>query len=292
MMPQVMHWLKIFLELTKFRISLFTAFSTSLGFLIAQKNPSSGMFFSVLGVFLIASGGCGLNQYQERNDDRWMERTKARPLPSGKFLPKKALLFSLGLIVSGFFILIYWVNWIACGLALFALFWYNGFYTYLKRKSAFATIPGALVGAIPPLIGWVSAKGSLSYDPQILALSLFFFMWQVPHFWLLFLNYSKDYEKAGFPTLTRIFSGRQLRRLTFVWICATFATCTIIPLFGTIEFDVILGGLIIAGLWLIWKSAYLLRGRSQPFFSRTLFTTMNGYMLLVMALFTLDKLIH
>ena len=288
----MIYWVKIFLELTKFRISLFTAFSTSLGFLIAQKNPSSGMFFSALGVFLIASGGCGLNQYQERNDDRWMERTKARPLPSGKFMPERALLLSLCLIVSGFFILFYRVNWIASGLALFALFWYNGFYTYLKRKSAFAAIPGALVGAIPPLIGWVAAKGSLSHDPQILALSLFFFMWQVPHFWLLFLNYSKDYERAGFPSLTRIFSARQLRRMTFVWICATFTTCLIIPLFGTVELDVILGGLMAAGLWLIWKSVYLLRDRSQPFSSRTLFNAMNGYILLVMALFTLDKLIH
>lgn len=286
----MMHRIKIILELTKFRISLFTAFSTLLGFLIAQNHPSSRMFFSALGVFLIASGACGLNQYQERNNDRWMERTMARPLPSGKFLPKRAILLSLGLIVSGFFILFYCVNWIASGLALFALFWYNGLYTNLKRKSAFAVIPGALVGAIPPLIGWVSAKGSLSYDPQIFALCLFFFMWQVPHFWLLFLNYSKDYERAGFPSLTRIFSAWQLRRITFVWICATFTTCLIMPLFGSVELDVILGGLMAAGLWLIWKSAPLLRG--QPFFSRNLFKSMNGYILLVMTLFTLDKLIH
>jgi hypothetical protein len=85
--------------------------------------------------------------------------------------------------------------------------WYNGVYTFLKRKSPFAAIPGAVIGAIPPAIGWICGKGALSFDPQILALSFFFFIWQVPHFWLLLLNFGRDYEKAGFPSLTRIFNS-------------------------------------------------------------------------------------
>ena len=247
---------------------MFSTLSTFTGFILARRGLSSDVIFPILGVFLLASGSCALNQYQERQNDQLMERTKGRPIPSKKLSPSTALKISIGLLLFGSIILYVGAHWSALGLGLFAMFWYNGVYTSLKRKSPFAAIPGALIGAIPPLIGWVSGKGHLSLDPQILAISFFFFIWQVPHFWLLLLNSGKDYEKAGLPSLTRIFSSAQLSRITFMWIFATAAACMMIPLFGIVESHVIHGSLFLVAFWLVWKSLKLLiRHRSSIFFT-------------------------
>jgi protoheme IX farnesyltransferase len=220
-----------------------------------------------------------------------MERTKGRPIPSKKLSPSTALKISIGLLLFGSIILYAGAHWSALGLGLFAMFWYNGVYTSLKRKSPFAAIPGALIGAIPPLIGWVSGKGHLSLDPQILAISFFFFIWQVPHFWLLLLNSGRDYEKAGLPSLTRIFSSAQLSRITFMWIFATAAACMMIPLFGIVESHVIHGSLFLVAFWLMWKSLKLLISHPHPSSSQFIFKTINSYAVLVIILLTLDHLI-
>jgi len=287
----MVRWINIFLELTKFRISLFSTLSTFTGFILARRGLSSDVIFPILGVFLLASGSCALNQYQERQNDHWMERTKGRPIPSKKLSPSTALKISVGLLLFGSIILYVGAHWSALGLGLFTMFWYNGVYTSLKRKSPFAAIPGALIGAIPPLIGWVSGKGHLSLDPQILAISFFFFIWQVPHFWLLLLNSGKDYEKAGLPSLTRIFSSAQLSRITFMWIFATAAACMMIPLFGIVESHVIHGSLFLVAFWLMWKSLKLLISHPHPSSSQFIFKTINSYAVLVIILLTLDHLI-
>jgi heme o synthase len=106
---------------------------------------------------------------------------------------------------------------------LLNLIWYNGIYTPLKKINPLAIIPGSLVGSIPPAVGWTAAGGNI-LDPQIIILSFFFFIWQIPHFWLLLLIFGKDYENAGFPTLMQIFSSDQLARITFIWIVATVVT--------------------------------------------------------------------
>src|SRR4030043_413864 len=285
-----MKWMKIFLELIKVKISLFAAFSTSAGFILAHRGLSREMILPILGVFLLASGSCSLNQYQERRNDQWMERTQGRPIPSKKLSPSTALKISIGLLLSGSILLYVGAHGSALVLGLFAMFLYNGVYTPLKRKSPFAAIPGALIGAIPPLIGWVSGKGLFSLDPQILAISFFFFIWQVPHFWLLLLNSGRDYEKAGLPSLTKIFSSAQLRRITFMWIFATAAACMIIPLFGIVESHVIHGSLFLVAFWLMWKSLKLLSGHPHPSSSQFIFKTINSYAVLVIILITLDHL--
>jgi protoheme IX farnesyltransferase len=287
----MVRWINIFLELTKFRISLFSTLSTFAGFILARRGLSSDVIFPILGVFLLASGSCALNQYQERQNDHWMERTKGRPIPSKKLSPSTALKISMGLLLFGSIILYVGAHWSALGLGLFTMFWYNGVYTSLKRKSPFAAIPGALIGAIPPLIGWVSGKGHLSLDPQILAISFFFFIWQVPHFWLLLLNSGKDYEKAGLPSLTRIFSSAQLSRITFMWIFATAAACMMIPLFGIVKSHVIHGSLFLVAFWLVWRSLKLLTLRGRQFPLPIAFKTINSYAVLVIILLTLDHLI-
>jgi len=250
------------------------------------------MILPITGVFFLASGSCALNQYQERGYDPLMERTRRRPIPSKKLSPSTALKISIGLLLLGSILLFGGAHWSALVFGLFAVFWYNGAYTPLKRKSAFAAVPGALVGAIPPAIGWISGKGFFSLDPPILAISFFFFIWQVPHFWLLLFNFGGDYEKAGLPSLTRIFSSTQLRRITFIWILATAVTCMMIPLFGMVESHAIHGGLFLVAFWLVWKSLKLLTSHHHSSSSQFIFKTINSYAVLVIILLTLDNLFH
>jgi len=287
-----MRWMKIILELTKIRISLFATLSTSAGFVLAHRGLSGEMILPILGVFFLASGSCALNQYQERQNDQWMERTQGRPIPSKKLSPSTALKISIGLLFLGSILLYFGARWSALGCGLLAVIWYNGVYTFLKRRSAFAAIPGALVGAIPPVIGWISGKGFFSLDPQILSISFFFFIWQVPHFWLLLLIFGKDYEKAGLPSLTRIFTSLQLSRITFIWIFSTAAACMMIPLFGMVESHAIHGCLFATTLCLIWKSLRLLKAKGRQFSWAFTFKTINAYALVVMVLLTLDHLFH
>ena len=173
--------MNILLQLTKFRISLFACLSASAGFILAKGEISREIVFPAVGILFLACGCCALNQYQERKIDGTMERTKTRPLPSGKLHGLTALGVASALILSGCLILFYGTNRVALGLGLFALLWYNGVYTYLKQRTAFAAIPGALVGVIPPLLGWVSGGGSL-LDPRIGVIAFFFFYLANPPF--------------------------------------------------------------------------------------------------------------
>jgi len=284
------HWVKIILELTKFRIALFAAFSASAGFILAKQGFSSDMMTAVLGVFLLACGSCALNQYQERHTDRLMERTRGRPIPSEKLKAATASKIAVLLLSLGAIVLLKGAHAIVLGLGALALFWYNGLYTFLKRRTAFAVIPGALVGAIPPLMGWVHGGGR-PFDPQILAFAFFFFIWQIPHFWLLLLNFGEDYEKAGFPSLTRIFTPTQLGRITFTWVFATAVACLMIPLFGLVKLYAVQVGFLVAGIWLVWKAFMLLRSHHSEFSLRLTFNFINAYVLLVMSLLTLDHLL-
>jgi protoheme IX farnesyltransferase len=114
-------------------------------------------------------------------------------------------------------------------LGLLALIWYNGIYTPLKRKTAFAVVPGSVIGALPPLVGYAAAGGNI-LDPQILAFAFFMFMWQIPHFWLLVIKNADDYRKAGFPTISDIYNERQLKAITFLWTVATAVSSLLLPL--------------------------------------------------------------
>jgi len=160
-----------------------------------------------------------------------MPRTKNRPIPSGKIKTITAIIFSFALILSGSLMLYAGVGTIPLLLGLFTLIWYNGVYTYLKRITAFAVVPGSIVGAVPPLVGWTAAGGILA-DFQILSLAFYLFIWQIPHFWLLLILYGKDYEMAGLPTLSKIFTTDQIKRVTFMWIFATLVCAILFALFN------------------------------------------------------------
>jgi protoheme IX farnesyltransferase len=219
-----------------------------------------------------------------------MDRTKNRPIPSGRISSSNALYISLFFVLSGSLILFVGSNLLALGLGLLNLLWYNFIYTLLKRRSAFAIVPGSLVGAIPPVIGWVAAGGTL-LDPQIIVIAFFFFIWQIPHFWLLLLVLDKDYRQAGFPTLTQVFSREQLSRITFVWIVATAVTGLMIPLFGIVSDFWINLGLFFSGALLTWKAFGLLADTNDLKIYNHNFRYINYFALIVVFLISIDKLI-
>ncbi len=282
--------LKLAAELMKLRITSFVTLTTMFGFICFTGKITLDIIGPTIGILLLSSGSAVINHYQERRTDALMKRTRNRPLPSGKVSPIDALMLALILIVSGSAVLYQSSGLIALGLGLLNLLWYNGIYTPLKKINPLAIIPGSIVGALPPMIGWVSAGGSL-IDPQILILGFFFFIWQIPHFWLLLMIFGKDYQNAGFPTLTQIFSVDQLARITFIWIIATFVTSMLIPLFGVLKNNFIEFGLLAGGLWLTWNSLKLLKSGKENVWFMSAFKDINIFAILVVVLLTIDKLI-
>ncbi len=280
----------LFFHLAKIKISLLATLSTTTGYLLATGKITIHMFVPTAAVFLLACGSCALNQYQERKIDERMERTKSRPIPSGRLNPETALWISLGLILSGTLILLCGAGNPAAGLGLFAVLWYNLIYTPLKQKTAFAAVPGALVGAIPPVLGWVAGGGEI-VDPRIGGIALFFFLWQIPHFWLLLLGSSDDYEKAGLPSITRFFSTRQIGRIVFIWLLSIGVSALTFPSFGLINLRSVYPFLFAATLWLIWTAILFLRSQTAEVSSRFTFMKLNVYVLFVIFLLTFDRLL-
>jgi len=280
--------LLVYSELCKVRISLFSAFSALTGLLLAAREFRPETVVLVAGVFLLACGSSALNQYQERKTDALMPRTEKRPIPSGRMEPSHALFFSVMLISLGSLTLLLTGRAVAPVLGLLAVIWYNGLYTYLKRKSAFALIPGSLVGAIPPAMGWVTGGGTF-LDPGLIALCFFFFLWQVPHFWLLILSYGEEYRNAGLPSLTAIFTRTQLLRIIVNWIFATAVSCLFLSISGMVLTPLINYALIGVSLWLVTTAVRLLiQGGEVTSTYTSTFRGINTYMFLVMFLATID----
>ena len=281
--------IKIFAEITKLRITIFVTITTMFGFIAATNSINFNLFLPAIGILLLACGSASLNHYQERNSDGLMDRTKNRPIPSGKISAKSVFNISISLILSGSVLLFIGSGILALLLGLLNLIWYNGVYTPLKKKTPLAIIPGSLVGAIPPAVGWVAGGGNL-FDPQIILISFFFFIWQIPHFWLLLMVLDKDYQKAGFPTLTQIFSQQQLGRITFIWIVATGVTGLLLPLFQISNNQIINYSLFFAAIWLAFKSINLLQQTQETATFRFAFRSINYFALFVVFAVSIDKL--
>jgi heme o synthase len=279
--------IRSYLTLGKVKIAFFASLSAAAGLLLANRPPGGALPVLTAGVFLLAGGACALNQYQERDSDALMARTVGRPIPGGRVNPGRALCFSLVLIGSGSLVLFFTDSLAAPLLGLAAVFWYNGVYTRMKSRSAFAAIPGALVGAVPPAIGWMAGGGRLC-DPALLALCFFFFMWQVPHFFVHLLTFGKEYEAIGRPSLTAVFTEAQLGRLVFQWLFAAAVSLQLIILYGLIRSPVVRIALLAATFWLAAMGIPLLR-EGTPLYPRV-FKRINWFMLAVMLLLFLDKL--
>lgn len=209
----------VFSELMKYKLSLAVTFSAGTGYFLYPGSGEGRIIPLLTGTFLLASGSAVLNQYTERAQDSLMERTIGRPIPSQRvsLLTVKRLLITL--MFTGCCLLL--LNGvIPAALGILNVILYNLAYTKLKKITSLAIIPGALVGAIPPLIGFTSAGGTI-LNQKILLFSAFMFLWQIPHFWLLLARYWKDYRKAGFATISDYLSEKQIKMLVFVWILLT-----------------------------------------------------------------------
>jgi len=282
--------IKILFELTKFRITFFVTITTAFGFIASSGSVNMYIIPVLAGILLLACGSAALNHYQERDLDVMMSRTSNRPIPSKRISERNALFVSLLLIVSGSIILFFGAGELALGLGLLNLIWYNFVYTFLKKKTPFAIIPGSLVGAIPPAVGWVAAGGYL-FDPQIIIISFFFFIWQIPHFFFFFLIFDEDYKKAGLPTLTQIFERKQLAHITFIWVVATAVTSLLIPLFGLVKLVPVNLLLFFGSIFLTWNAFKLITETENDHSFRYAFRYINLFALFVVFLVSLDKLI-
>jgi len=277
-----------FAQLFKFPMSIMSTVSAATGYL-AFTHALTWRLLPVSGaVLLLAFAACALNEAQEYKLDALMERTRRRPIPSGKISPAGAVVLAFVLAAVALASLWLMGGLMAAGLGALAVLWYNGLYTYLKRKSSLASVVGSVIGAIPPAIGWVCAGGVL--DGPILSLSFFLLMWQVPHFWLLALRISGDYEQAQFPTFVRAMGADSLSRVTFTWTAATAASALLLPIFGLSSSPFLGLGLAAAGAWLTFVAWRALRKPSKQGF-RQAFHAINYYAVMVMGAVILDAML-
>lgn len=278
------------IELAKPRITIASTFTTALGYLLVKEANWWGLLWVLPGILLLAGGSASLNHVQDAAVDARMGRTAARPIPSGRISRQVALAFSALLLGLGSAILGLAFGAEVALVGLCAALLYNAVYTPLKRVTPFAVFPGALIGGVPPLVGWLASGGD-AWAPGIHQICFFFFVWQIPHFWLLLLFHQEHYRRGGLPTLFDRFDATQIGRLTFVWITATAVSGIAMPLFRFVEHG--WTGLLIAvaAFAIIWRALALLHEvtRENAGLYRVRFMEINGYALWVVVVLLLDR---
>lgn len=280
----------LFAQLGKIRITIFVALSSLAGYFLIESSPAFKAFLIALGVFFTATSASALNQLQEIRYDALMIRTQRRPLVSNKISKAEALIFILLAFSIGFCVLLT-IDYIAALLSLLAIIWYNGVYVYLKRISALSILPGSIVGAIPPYIGYAGANGNI-LSADIFFLALVFFLWQLPHFWLLSVLYNEDYKRANFPTLLDRIDKATFDKLIFasVAIMQFFAYYFIFnyfssPVAGASIFSV-------SVLRLLFLCSKSFKSDASSILYKKIFLALNLNMLLFSFLVSLDSFIN
>lgn len=280
-----------YLELSKIKIMIPVSLTGFTGYFIFDPHFSAGILMISLGILLQAISASILNQLQEVDLDLKMNRTHNRPLPAQKISQTNAIIFFFITLITGALILYLFGNLAAVLIGLFTIFWYNGIYTYTKRISAFAVVPGSLTGALPPFIGWVAAGGDI-LDKTIVLIGFLLFIGQVPHFWLLILKYGEEYEKAGIPSLTKVMSRSQINRLTFTWVVVSVISAIFLCYFEIIRSKLLIGLLLIASYYLVWLFKDMIRGPENKINFRRNFIFLNSYFLLVLIFLIVDSIVR
>jgi heme o synthase len=218
-----------FIALAKPRLNFLVVVSSLAGYLMAGGDPSKvvPLLLMLAGTALVAGGASAFNQVIERVPDSLMNRTRLRPVPDGRVQPREALVFATAMSAGGMLVLAAGVNLISAAVACATLLTYALIYTPLKRRSSFATVVGAVPGALPPVIGWVAASGSLSRGAWVLFGIVF--LWQLPHFLAIAWIYRADYARAGFPMLPVVEpDGRSTGRQAILY-CAALLPVSLAP---------------------------------------------------------------
>jgi len=265
------------------------ALSALTGYVLYQNRIDLQGLLLTMGILFMSGSSGAINHWQEKEIDSLMPRTKTRPIPSGRIRAGWALVIAAVFAVLGSVILYLSNLPIVLLLAWLTLILYNLIYTPLKKVSAFAVIPGSLVGALPPLIGWSGAGGPI-HSELILLVSVFFFIGQIPHFWLLMLLYGSEYKMANLPCINQLLSDLQIKRVTFTWVLTTFASALLLIFFviQTIFVQILLTAYI---LYLL-VSLSLKVFSSKEFKVRPVFLRLNFLYLFMMLFLIVDSLIR
>ncbi len=280
---------RVIILLTRFPVSLAVTFTAFAALILSQAQLSFASLIPIAGIFLLASGASAFNQYQEWPFDEQMERTRKRPIPSRRISTAEALRIAMICIVGGMLLLLYYAPPICFILGFINLIWYNGIYTWLKRKTAFAVVPGALTGAIPVFMGWTAGGGSL-LAPEVLFLAFFLFLWQMPHFWMLTLKYGHEYRKAGFPVLTDFFSEFQIKTVVMGWMTASSGASILLVYFKIIHLPGLGYAIVGFNIALLVLMAYQLFMVAVIRY-RLIFAAANLFMMIVMLSLIADRFI-
>lgn len=277
-----------YLELTKPRLSLLSVLTTLVGYLAVRPERSAWTLLPLLlGTALSAGGVATLNQWMEADTDARMNRTRDRPIPSGRVTTGSAFVLGWSLCLCGLATLFAEVNPLSAAFALATMVCYLALYTPAKRWSRWSTEIGAVAGALPPLIGWAAAEGHVSALGWILFGLLFF--WQMPHFMAIAWMYRKDYAAVGFPMLAvRDVSGAKVAAWSFA-CAAMLVAVTLLPawlgLCGA-AYAMTAG---ILGIWFLWKAIAFLRPARREQTARSLFFASLLYLPLVLGALVVDR---
>jgi protoheme IX farnesyltransferase len=277
-----------FVSLAKPRLNLLVVASALAGYVMAggEMLDAIRVICTVAGTALVAGGASALNQVIERVPDSMMRRTRLRPMPDGRLQPFEAVAFGMTLVLAGLALLAAGVNLLSAAVALTTLLTYAVIYTPLKRRTSFATVIGAIPGALPPVIGWAAARGSLSQGAWVLFAIVF--LWQLPHFLAIAWMYREDYARAGFPMLPVIEpDGRRTGQQAVVY-AALLLPASLIPTLVGLSGPAYLVTAAALGMVLIGLSIRFARTRNDRF-ARTLFLASIVYLPLIWLAMILDK---
>jgi protoheme IX farnesyltransferase len=280
--PRLVALSRDYLQLSKSRIVLMVLVTTAAGYLFGTADVHAlALLHLLVGTALVAAGTNALNQYVEREHDAKMRRTRLRPLPDGRITPRAALIFAAGIAVIGTLYLGFLVNWLTAGLGALTLTSYIFVYTPLKRISAICTLVGAVPGALPPLMGWTAATGSLGMGGWILFGILFF--WQLPHFMAISWVYREDYGQAGFiMTSVGDDAGKASSSQAVLWSLPLLAV-TMLPAFtGMTGLAYLIGALIANTAMILAAVRFYFNPAKRT--AMQLFMTSNAYLIAVMVL--------
>ncbi len=281
--------LQDYIQLTKPRITWLILMSTGVGFFFGALNGGwtwAVLLNTLIGTGLIASGTAALNQWWEREADKKMKRTELRPLAAERISPAGALVFAIGLSIAGFVELWLGANLLTGLLGLFTLLTYLLIYTPLKQRTPHATTVGAIPGAMPPLIGFAAAYGSLTSEAWILFAILF--LWQFPHFYAIAWMYREDYSRAGIRMLPVVDpSGEQTAR-QILFYSLTLIPISLIPRYLGMSGNFYLAGALILGTLYFYSGVLIARHRTRVDARRVLLASIV-YLPVLYALMMADR---
>ncbi|HVW86055.1 MAG TPA: heme o synthase [Bryobacteraceae bacterium] len=245
-----------YIALTKPRITWLILMSTGVGYFFGLKREWNGLpdwlllLHTLVGTGLIASGTAALNQWYEREADRLMRRTAARPLPAGKMTANHALWFGIVLAVAGFAELALGVNLLTAVLGAMTLGSYLFLYTPLKQRSHLSTVIGALPGAVPPLMGYAASYGALTREAWTLFAILF--VWQFPHFLAIAWMYREDYARAGIRMLPVVEPDGMSTARQIVLYASTLIPVSLFPALLGMSGKIYMVGALLLGAWFLY----------------------------------------